>query len=296
MGSPFRSYRGPAVAPLNAYSQQALNDVWNTSYQPVAGLGEANNAMTGLLNGDGYNAGMNQTAGYLNPIAGSADGLNDGLRQTAGQLNQFASGSLQEDPRFQQMLDTNANRAAMQGASMASAKGRYGSGAMGTDMADRIGEANNELMYQNNQAERNRQLQASGMLQGLYGEGMQRKLQASGMLGDLHGPAASRAQAGKLSAAQMLPTLDALKYAGADRRTQVGDFYQNRNQDEHSAQIAQINEEQQLPRQQIEWLSGILNGMGKLGGSQSGTTVDYGKKKSGAEQLAGGLGLLGLFL
>jgi hypothetical protein len=262
------------------------------------------------------------------------------------------------------MLDTNANRAAMQGAAMASAKGRYASGAMGQDMADRIGEQNNALMYQNNQAERQNQLQASGMLQGLYDAGIgrklqaggqlqnlydtglarklqasnqlqniydsgtgrklqasgqlqdiydtgtarklqasgqmqniydagqQRKIQSSGMLGDLYGQGMNRAQ----NAMGMLPTLDALKYSGADRRAQVGDFYQNRAQDELNGNIEQQNAALGMPKAQVEWLSGIMNGMGKLGGSSSGTTVDYGKKKSGAEQLAGGLGLLGLFL
>jgi hypothetical protein len=249
----FKQYTGTVLADLNGTSQNALQNILNLSQQPVANLGQANSFVGGMLADNGMTGDLRQAAGYLQP---------------------FANGSMQEDPRFQQMLDTNANRAAMQGASMASAKGRYGSGAMGTDMADRIGEANNALMYQNNQAAR------------------QQQLQASGMLGDLYGSASNRA----MGAMQMVPTLDALKYAGADRAAQVGDFYQQRAQDERNAQIQQQNEAYGVPKAQSEWLSGILNGMGKLGGSSSGTSVDYGKKKSGAEQLAGGLGLLGLFL
>jgi hypothetical protein len=327
--SPFSTYQGNVLAPLNVYSNAAMGQVWDAAQTPVRGLNEANNFATGMINNNGMTADTNRAAGYLenfasgsglsadqSRIAGYLDplaagnGLTDELRQTAGYLTPFANGSMQEDPRLASMLDTNANRAAREEASLASAKGRYGSDAMGYGVGRAIGEANNATMLQSNENSRNRQLQATGQLQnlydnglarklqasgqaaGIYDSGQARKLQASGALGDLYGAGLNRAG----SAMGMLPTLDALKYAGPDRAAQVGDFYQNRYQDEQNGAIQQYNERTSMPREQVEWLSGILNGMGKLGGTTSGSTIDYGKKKTGAQQLTGGLELLSMFL
>jgi hypothetical protein len=164
----------PTLAPVSKYTTQAMNGTVNLANQGVRGLDDAYGLLGSFMTGQG------------SPAADS--------------LSQFASGQYQEDPRLQQMLDTNADRAANAAATRFGG-GRYGSAAIGNGVGSAVADANNATMLQSNENARNRQLSAAGTLGGL---GMQ--------------------------SAAMLPTMNNLSYDPMSRIAGVGDFYDTRAQ------------------------------------------------------------------
>lgn len=79
-------------------------------------------------------------------------------------LGGFAGGQEANNPYLSQMLDANTRRIGDKVASQMSGSGRYGSGAHMDLLARSISEANSPIMAQEYEAMRNRQLQATGMM------------------------------------------------------------------------------------------------------------------------------------
>jgi hypothetical protein len=180
---------------------------------------------------------------------------------------------------------------AMNAASTSFGGGRYGSNAIGQGVGRSLAEAGDELMLQSNEAARNRQLQASGMLGDLYTTGAGQKLQGTQGMGNLY----EGARSASLAAAGMQPSLEALKYLGADKMMQAGQAYTDRTQTERDALIKRF-ENQQAGTAGWDALAkyvGALSGMGKAGGTS--TAVAQPAKRSGFEKLMEGVGLLGSF-
>jgi hypothetical protein len=186
---------GKSLTKMNNDTRSALQTTRNLSNQPVQGLAEANQFNTGLIGSGGWT---------------------DDLRQAQGFLMPFADGSLHEDPRMKELLDTNANRAT-NGAATRFGGGRYGSAAIGQGVGNAVADANNGIMLQSNENGRNRQLQASGLL---------------GQMGE-------SARGAAMQATSQIPMLDNAKYAGAERRAGVGDYLTQRLQNPNAWQNAQ---------------------------------------------------------
>jgi hypothetical protein len=223
-------------------------------------------------------------------------------------MDPFARGDYQEDPRMLAALKAREGRA-MNAASTSFGGGRYGSNAIGQGVGRSLAEAGDELMLQSNEAARNRQLQASGMLGDLYTTGAGQKMNAGGQLMSLYNTGAGQklqgtqgmgnlyegARTASLAAAGMQPSLEALKYLGADKMMQAGQAYTDRTQTERDALIKRF-ENQQAGTAGWDALAkyvGALSGMGKAGGTS--TAVAQPAKRSGFEKLMEGVGLLGSF-
>lgn len=199
----------PQLADVNGYTKEAFRDTANIAHGGVPGLGDAFNFTGSMLTGQGTPA--------------------------ADALSQFAGGQFQEDPRLQQMLDTNAGRAANAAATRFGG-GRYGSAAIGQGVGQAVADANNATMLQANENARNRQLSAAGTL---------------GSLG--------------MQSAAMLPTLNNLQYDPASRLAGIGDFWQQRAQQ-------RLDNKRNYRRDDLSYYASILNGMGGLGGTKTMTT------------------------
>jgi hypothetical protein len=187
-------------------------DAAKTIFQ--GGMAAYNNS--GTMNAN-QKSGLSRTAGLARqgvPNLGSLfstqknllanGGMTSGMQNAAGLLKGIASGNQVEDPRLQQMLDTNADRAANAAATRFGG-GRYGSAAIGNGVGSAVADANNATMLQSNENARNRQLQAQGML----------------------GQLASTGANNMATWASMTPTLNELRYDGATRLGSVGDAQQD---------------------------------------------------------------------
>jgi hypothetical protein len=179
------------------------------------------------------------------------DGLNSGLNSVLGNLSGFARGDYQEDPRLLAMLDTNSARIGQQVNSSMSGAGRYGSFAHGSELADRIGENINPIMFQANEAARGRQMQANQMMGGIYDSGLNRAANVMGMV----------------------PELDANRYSSAERLMGLGAMTDQRAQTLRDAEIQRWNINQSRDAEALARYAGISQGLGALGGSQLSTTT-----------------------
>jgi hypothetical protein len=322
-----KPYPGAVQAPMNAWQKRGLQTTANLARQPNPGLKAAqglttrlmqNNGMTPELNNvasvfgqfansaDGLTGGQRDVAGLFGQFANSENGLTNGQNRAAGYLDNFANGSYTEDPRMLAALKAREGRA-MNGAATMFGNGRYGSAGIGQGVGRALSEAGDELMLQSNESARNRQLQSSGMLGDLYTTGAGQRLQAMQGMGDIYGQGAQQrltatqgmgnlyegGRSAALASAGMLPMLEGVRYAGADRLTQAGQTYTDRAQTERDAAIKRFEQLQSgnLQWDQIAKLTAALSGMGKVGGTE--TAVKQPAKRGGLEQTMDLLGLFG---
>lgn len=238
-----QAWKGNVLAPMNSVTANALDWTKQLAGSNPVGIGQAQTFASNMISGNGMTPDLQRTAGYLTP---------------------FADGSMQEDPRLAQALETNANRAANAAATRFGG-GRYGSAAIGQGVGQAVADANNATMLQSNENSRNRQMQASGLLGNMYESGLGRSFQAS----------------------SMLPMLDNLRYASAERLAGVGDYEQNRAQTEQDAQIAQYEGQQAYPWMNLNNYNSIVRGLGSLGSTSIGIKPQTGA--STAQKAIGGV-------
>jgi hypothetical protein len=252
----YKPYPNSTVAPLTSEYKTGMNAATAAANMPVANLTEGNAAIGGLLNSDGWTPDLRQAQGYLDP---------------------FARGDYTEDPRLtarlQQQTDDSMNASATRFGG-----GRYGSAGIGRGVGEALSNATNDTILQANEAARGRQLQASGML-GQLSEGV-----------------AGRAQQGRLGALSMIPGMDALKYQGSDRLMELGNTAQDRAQGILADKVNRYNAAQARPWEQLGRANAIYTGIGQMGGTQAGSSMQSGKKTPWYQQAAGVAGLLGAFL
>lgn len=210
----YKKLKSPSagIAPTSPYTTRAMKQTAALAQRGIPGLKNAFGFSSNMLANNGMTADMTANAEILKGIA---------------------AGNQIEDPRLQQMLDANAERAANAAATRFGG-GRYGSAAIGNGLGSAVADANNATMLQSNENARGRQLQASGLLGQMYDSGAARAFQAGAML----------------------PTLNNLQYDPASRLAGVGDFYTGQKQ-------ARIDNQ----KEQLNWYNGIINGNGRLGGS-----------------------------
>lgn len=134
----------------------------------------ANSAMRGMLKTGGVttapsfgkaasaaNSMNDRNVGMLGNIAGQAGGATAADKYLTG----MASGAqIGDNPYISKIADDNASRIRDQVASSMAGAGRYGSFAHGDALTNAITSANNPLFAQAYESDRNRQLQATGLL------------------------------------------------------------------------------------------------------------------------------------
>jgi hypothetical protein len=249
---PYQAYQGPRVAGFSPLQTQAQNMASENVGKWSPYTDAAQSGYTGVLNGPG---GLSQASPYLQAGTGSYTDqvgkyMNPYVNNVIDRSTELASRKLQE--QLMPAINQNFIRS-----------GTYGSAgqqrATGRALRDVTGEIQSQsraaLSDAYNQGaqlqgtEAMRQLQAGQMAGSLYGQDMSTRLQASQGLGGL----------GQLT--QSLRGTDAasLAAAGADQQgltqrnldTAYGDFLQQRD----------------YPRNQTDWMSGIIRGMPNMGGT-----------------------------
>jgi anti-sigma factor RsiW len=219
------------MAPISQTTADALGWTKALATQPLPGADSANWMTNQIIQDHGMNGGTHRVEAALTPIM---------------------NGSLQEDPRLQAMLDTNANRAANAAATRFGG-GRYGSAAIGQGVGQAVADANNATMLQSNENARTRQLQAAGQLSNMYQTGVSQALQAS----------------------SMQPSLNDLRFDGAQRVAGIGDYIQNRDQAEWD-----------YPQTRLGQFGSLVQALGGMGGTA--TSVAPVQRASTAQRLIGG--------
>jgi len=88
--------------------------------------------------------------------------------------------------------------------------------------------------------------------------------------------------------AQLMPTLDEARLAGAQGLSNIGQFYQERDQKTIDDQIKTYNAQQARPWEQLARWNAIVGGAGGLGGTMSGTQTTPINNPSTLQKLFGG--------
>ena len=259
----YNPYPNRTVAKRSANTLGAMGQIQGLAGQPIQGLADANNWAQSQIQNNGMTADTNRVAGQYQDIVNNG-GMTDGLRQSASYLDQFANGGYQEDPRLAAAMQARETRAANNAASLASGSGRYGSGAMGQTMGTAMADSSNELMLQSNENARNRQLQASGSLAGLYGSAADRSQSANGAMAGIYSDGLGRAA----GAASMLPGLNELRYDGANRMAGLGAQEDAFQQSLLNSKVDKYNQKQARPWEQLQRMWSYPTSAAQLGGTQ----------------------------
>jgi hypothetical protein len=220
----------------------------NTGYQPYTGPTLADlspyftqgwNAAYGLANADAAAGGSAGIRGATDLATNMVQ--NQGLSPELKSLYEQAKGD--QNPYLQSILDTSNRRIGDRINSSMSGAGRYGSGAHTDVMARALGEVADPVLAQDYAR---RQQQQQDILSG----GLQR--------------------AGQF--AQLMPTLDQAKYSGADMLMGLGQYYNDRAQQQLNSQIQLYNAQQAYPWEQLQRYNAIAAGAGGLGGTKVTTS------------------------
>jgi hypothetical protein len=236
----------------------------NTGYQPWTGQTQADLSPY-------FTQGANSLYAQLLPDAQAggtpgikaAQGLglnmiqNQGLNPELRSLYEQAKGD--QNPYLQSIIDTSNRRIGDRIGSSMSAAGRYGSG-QHTDVAARaMAEAANPMLAQDYAR---RQQQQQGILEG----GLQR--------------------AGQWS--ELMPKLDEASRAPAQGLLTLGQYFNERAQNQLDSQIKTYNAQQAYPWEQLARYNAIVGGAGGLGGTMTGSTTTPINQPSTIQKLLGG--------
>jgi hypothetical protein len=254
-------------APAQPYLEKALTRAGsffddNVGYQPYTGSTQAPldpSLLGGLTQlGNSYWEGMGGTPGVT---AGRQLGTNmiqnQGLSPELKSLYEQAQGD--QNPYLQSILDTNNRRIGDRVNSSVSGAGRYGSGAHTDIMTRALAESADPLLAQD-YTRRQQQMQdiATGGLQ----------------------------RAGQW--AQLMPSLDEARLAGAQGLFGIGQFMQERAQSGLNDQIKLYNAQQSYPWEQLLRMNAVAGGAGALGGTQVGSQTTPINQPSTLQKLFGG--------
>ena len=239
----------------------------NLGYQPYTGQTVADLDPT-LTQGMAaqQNLATQNLGGTVGVTAGQNAGYdmikNQGLSPQLQQLLQQQQG--QNNPYLQSVLDAQNRQIGDRVNSSMSGSGRYGSGQHTDVMTRALSESQAPLLAQDYQA---RQQMQQNILQG----GLER--------------------AGQW--AQLMPTLDQAQYAPAQTLTALGQYNQDRAQQQLNDQIKLYNAQQAYPWENVARYNAIIGGAGGLGGT-SVTSSPIQQPSTLQKMLGGGLAGAGI--
>lgn len=197
-----------------------------------------------------------------------------GLGTAAGQYGSiYSDASSQQNPYLLAQIAANDRRIADKVNSSMSGSGRYGSGAHTDVLSRALAEAANPIFAQDYARRQQERLAAT---QGLTG--------TQGMISDIYAKGLN--QAGQF--AQLVPGLEEARYAPANQLMNLGAYETGRAQNDLASQINLWNAQQARPWEQLARYSGIVGGMGGLGGTKITSAPNPNAPVSGTQRLLGG--------
>lgn len=262
----------PAWATPGTPQYGNMNQTLQTAPMAVANQTFAQGGM-----GDTSRGAVDNLTGVAN-TAGQPGAAQNYLSGTAG--GDFLNGS----PYVNDIIERSNRQIGDQTNQLFSGAGRYGSGVHQGTLASAIGSNTSNILNQNYQSERDRQLQAAGAIsneqQGRLGTQMQANLGAAGL--------ENQGFTNMLGMIQQLPTIQGNKVFDANQQMQVGGLIDQAAQAQLDALINQ-------------WQRGDMEDWSRLGGLISGATGAAGNygTQTGTSQTTTpfnplqGLGLLG---
>jgi hypothetical protein len=241
-------YPGNTTAPLqNQYTTPAY--------------GAVNTLAGGELGGS---TGVNAARGLMGDLV-TNQGLNTGLQTAVGQFGNIYQNALgNENPYLQGVINQQMNKVN----SAMSGSGRYGSG--GHDAA--IAAAIAPTLAQDYAQRQQLQMQATGAMGDIYGQGLQRAGQA----------------------AQLIPQLDEARYAGAGHLLDIGQQQRSYDQALLDQQLKLYNAQQMSPWEQLFRYQAAVGGAGGLGGTQITSSPGATQPSTLQRVLGGGLAGAGM--
>lgn len=244
-GAGFKPWQGDFVADMSGDTTLGMNNIRNIATSGSPFIDATYGKMTDIMNREGISSNMERS---MAPLWDAANGV--GLKET--------------NPYLQGLLNQSDDAIMSKVASMASGSGRYGSGAMGSTLGKAMGDSRNNILYQNWDAERRRQLDAAGYLTSTYGQGLDRTNTIASMGGNL----------------------EALRYDPAMRLLGIGGMLDQRAQAELEGEISRWDAEQNAPWQRLSAYNTIVAPMGQ----QGGTITQVAPKQKSGNPITGGLG------
>lgn len=241
-----------------------------TGYQPYSGQTQAT-PNPALTMGEATASGMAQGSLGGTPNVIAAQGLAGGMIGSQGispgqwgsLVNMKNSESMYadlynrakdaENPYLLATIAGNDRRIADRVNSAMSGAGRYGSGAHTDVLARSLAEAANPILAQDYQSRQAQQMAATQGYQGVQGQAAD--IYSGGL-----------ARAGQF--AQLAPGLDEATFANTGRLMGLGQQATARDQATLNDQINLYNAQQSYPWEQLARYSGIVGGMGGLGGTR----------------------------
>lgn len=225
---------GWALGPLSSITQIAGDQYWQNPGGIDPLTAQARSRAQSIAQGgnplatSNYNwaSGLSATGGLTPEQSGLLKGYDGLLKSLSGPtaaktyLTSMADGSQigQNNPYINAIMDANASRIADRTASSMSGTGRYGSFAHGDALARSISEANNPLAAQAYESDRNRQIQAAGLIDS---SDLARVAGQSGLLQSaFNGRQQGVANMGAL--ASMAPSIDQQRYANSAMLERIG--------------------------------------------------------------------------
>lgn len=254
-------------------SMNLANNVADTSslWQPYMGStvvpwsDSSQNAMDSITEAANRNRGLDGLGGQYQGII-NGGGFNGWQREALQNTNNLANGTYSVSPELQAVLDQSGAKMRDSVNLNAAAAGRYGSGSHTDVLSRNIGEMTNNAILSDYQNFQSRRDAANQNLFSMSQQGI-------GNLGT--------AYSGINAPNQDLMSVGAMKEDLATR--QMND------------QLRIFNEQQNLPKQQAEWLNAIGSGAGSLGGTTRQTQPGQNPFLTALGYGATGLGLLGGF-
>ncbi len=280
----------------------------------AASGGMSNPMLAGLMR-----AARGVTTAGRGPLMAAAMGA---LPITAGAtpLEASARGEyLNSNPMLSQVIDQAAGKIRDNTAAVFAKGGRYGSQAHQATLEDSVGDMASRVLADNYSQERGRQMQAATELGGRQASDIATRIGAAttqagiqqndlsrqgGLMGQLAGfgeqglnrqlGAAGEANAYGLNqtaqglqATGLLPMLRQLGQAGGQDLLGLGRISEDQADEEKQAELDRWNFEQQAPWDMLGRYSGIIGGLGNLGGTTT-TTAPKAKSGGGASGALGG--------
>jgi hypothetical protein len=209
------------------------------------------------------------------------------------------AGNTDVNPYLKQLLADNNALIGNQVNSTMAGMGRFNSGSHADVLARTLAQTDNPILFQAYQDAQNRALGANQALAGVRQNDLNQALAAAGGGANTANAALSAINAGAnraLSWAQQMPALQQMFFDPYMRQSQIGNWYQDRAQQELTGQINAYNALQNMDWTQLAKyagaIQGILPGFSGTGPSssqsQSQTTTPF-----GLQQILG-LGMAGL--
>lgn len=276
--TPMQYFPGSTVAGFSGATMRGLGGIAQRAGQTPAMFGEAQGAVGRAMGPSGFGANP-----FGQQMIGAAQQGTD-----VSALRGFTSG--QPNPYLGDLWGQGSRQITDQVNAQFTGSGRTG-GAQHVDTLTRgLGDFTSQLYGQAYEADRNRALSAANSLAGFSSGDLDRLTGAYGQAGSFYSDdrAADQRQQGiGLTATSMLPGLRDYGASGDMDFLKIGQMLDEQRQARLDDEVARWNFQQQQPRNDAMFLSGLATGVGGLGGTSNSTST---QPRQRSNPFLGGLG------